>query len=120
VAHHLDGDGVRDSGGEHESCRAVSELMEPDVRKTGPPSETCSRPACEEHLSTGTPGMCWNPYRQGREAMAKVSPYYSSNPSDPDVYHDHDDCPTGQQIPPQNKLPGTGGYRRCHQCEAKG
>ncbi len=24
--------------------------------------------------------------------------YHSSNPSDPDVYHDDDDCPTGQQI----------------------
>lgn len=33
------------------------------------------------------------------EAMAKISPCHSSNPSDPDVYHDHDDCPTGQQIP---------------------
>jgi hypothetical protein len=52
--------------------------------------------------------------------MAKVAPYYSSNPSDPDVYHDHDDCPTGQQIPPANRTPGTGGYRRCQQCTAMG
>ena len=28
--------------------------------------------------------------------MAKVSPYHSSDPTDPDVYHDHDDCPSGQ------------------------
>jgi hypothetical protein len=48
--------------------------------------------------------------------MAKVSPYHSSNPSDPDVYHDHDNCPTGQQIPPQNKMPGTG----CEQCGRQG
>lgn len=51
--------------------------------------------------------------------MSKVTAYHSSNPSDPDVYHDYDDCPTGQQIPPQNKVPGTGGYRRCMQCIEK-
>ena len=50
----------------------------------------------------------------------KVPAYHSKNPSDPDVYHDHSDCPTGQQIPSYNKLPGTGGFRRCAQCVAKG
>jgi hypothetical protein len=48
--------------------------------------------------------------------VAKVAPYHSSNPSDPDVYHDHDDCPSGQQIPPQNRQGGTGGYPRCKHC----
>lgn len=48
--------------------------------------------------------------------MAKVSACHSTNPSDPDVYHHHDDCPTGQQIPPANRASGTGGYRRCEQC----
>jgi hypothetical protein len=43
----------------------------------------------------------------------KVSAYHSINPSDPDVYHDHDDCPEGQQIPAYNKRQGTNGYRRC-------
>lgn len=52
--------------------------------------------------------------------MAKVAPYHSSNPSDPDVYHDHDNCPTGQQIPAANKESGTGGYRKCKQCEEMG
>jgi hypothetical protein len=51
--------------------------------------------------------------------MAKVAPYHSTNPADPDVYHDYDDCPTGQQIPESNKESGTGGYRRCKQCEDK-
>ena len=37
----------------------------------------------------------------------KVSAYHSSNPSDPDVYHDHDNCPTGEQIPAHNRVPGT-------------
>lgn len=50
----------------------------------------------------------------------KTNPYYSSNPSDPDVYHDHSDCPTGQQIPPANRRDGTKGYRRCDQCKNKG
>lgn len=32
--------------------------------------------------------------------MSKVGNYYSNNPSDPDVYHDQSNCPSGQQIPP--------------------
>jgi len=50
----------------------------------------------------------------------KVQPYYSINPSDPDVYHDHDNCPTGQQIPAYNRRNGTGGYRKCEQCQKMG
>ena len=46
----------------------------------------------------------------------KVYPYYSSNPSDPDVHHDHDDCVSGKQIPAKNKMTGTNGYRRCEHC----
>lgn len=49
----------------------------------------------------------------------KVSAYHSSNPSDPDVYHDHSDCPTGQQIPARNNVSGTGGFPRCKQCRDK-
>ena len=52
--------------------------------------------------------------------MTKVNSYHSSNPSDPDVYHDHNDCPTGQQIPPATRLSGTRGYRHCKQCTDKG
>jgi hypothetical protein len=47
----------------------------------------------------------------------KVPYYYSTNPSDPDVYHWHDDCPTGKQIPSQNKANGKpAGYRECKDC----
>jgi hypothetical protein len=43
--------------------------------------------------------------------------YHSSNPSDPDVYHDSDTCPTGQQIPAKNRVPGKrDGNRPCKQC----
>jgi len=48
--------------------------------------------------------------------MATVSAYHPTNLSDPDVYHDHDNCPTEQQIPSHNKAPGTNGYRKCKQC----
>ena len=57
--------------------------------------------------------------RTDEEHSMKVSSYHSSNDSDPDVYHDYDNCPTGQQIPSYNKLSGTGGYLRCKQCVAK-
>ena len=49
--------------------------------------------------------------------MAKVPAYHSTNPSDPDVYHDRDDCPAGKQIPAKNRESGKGGYRRCKKCE---
>jgi len=52
--------------------------------------------------------------------MSKVAPYHSSNPADPDVYHDHDDCPPGSLIPPANRVNGTGGYRRCEKCVGMG
>lgn len=50
----------------------------------------------------------------------KTSAYHSSHQSDPDVYHDHSDCPSGQQIPQQNRLSGTGGYPRCGHCKNMG
>ena len=56
----------------------------------------------------------------GKGANMKVSAYYSINPSDPDVYHDHDDCPEGQQIPARNKSAGTNHYRRCLSCTKMG
>lgn len=52
--------------------------------------------------------------------VAKVSPYHSSNPTDPDVYHDHDDCPPGRQIPARNRVGGKGNNRRCEKCAAMG
>jgi len=50
----------------------------------------------------------------------KVNPYYSSNPAPPLVYHDHSDCPEGQQIPAANKRSGTNGYPRCKSCQKMG
>ena len=47
-----------------------------------------------------------------------VGPYYSTNPSDPDVHHTHDDCPSGKQIPPRNRVNGTGGRRLCKTCDS--
>lgn len=51
--------------------------------------------------------------------MAKVNPYHSSDPTDPDVYHDYDNCPAGVRIPWQNRRAGKGGNRRCKRCEDK-
>ncbi len=50
----------------------------------------------------------------------KTTAYHSSNPSDPDVHHDHSNCPSGQQIPAHNRLSGTGGYHRCGHCKNMG
>ena len=48
--------------------------------------------------------------------MAQVPAFHSSNPSDPDVHHVCSNCPPGQQIPPANKVSGTGGQRLCQVC----
>lgn len=42
--------------------------------------------------------------------------YYSTDPRDPRVYHDYSDCPSGQQIKPQNHVWGDGGLPRCGSC----
>lgn len=49
----------------------------------------------------------------------RVPAYHSSNPSDPDVHHVYNDCPTGRQIPVGNRQSGTGGYRMCKHCSGQ-
>ena len=50
----------------------------------------------------------------------KTTAHHSSNPSDPDVYHDHSNCSSGQQMPAHNRLSGTGGHPRCGHCSIMG
>ena len=49
--------------------------------------------------------------------MAKVAPFHSKKPNDPNVYHDNNSCTEGNNIEPQNKVSGTGGRRKCKSCE---
>ena len=52
--------------------------------------------------------------------MAKVSPYHTNSPEYPprhrNVYHDHDDCPTGREIKREHRVAGTGNRPRCDDC----
>lgn len=48
--------------------------------------------------------------------MAKVSPWHSIEPSDPQVYHDDTSCKTGNAIQTINRRGGTGNKPRCQQC----
>lgn len=48
----------------------------------------------------------------------RVAPYHSTNESDPDVYHVHDNCPSGKQIPAKNRETGTNGWPLCKRCSA--
>jgi hypothetical protein len=50
----------------------------------------------------------------------RTSPYHSSDPRDPRVYHDYSDCPNGEQISPSNKRQGTGNLPRCGTCQNLG
>jgi hypothetical protein len=52
--------------------------------------------------------------------MAKVPPYHTiteEKPEQRDVYHDHDDCPDGRRIKPENRRSGTAGRPRCDECK---
>lgn len=71
-------------------------------------------------MSEASSRVLGNATSTAKETAVKVSAYHSSNPSDPDVYHDHSDCPSGQQIPARNRVPGEGGYRRCVHCTSMG
>jgi len=43
--------------------------------------------------------------------------YHSINPSDPDVWHDNENCPSGKQIPAKNRRAGKGSYtKKCQRC----
>lgn len=52
-----------------------------------------------------------------RSNVMRVSPYYSINPSDPDVHHVYNDCVSGKLIPLHNKRTGTHNYRMCDHCK---
>ena len=52
--------------------------------------------------------------------MSKVAEFYSVNevkkPEDKRVHHNDSSCPPGRDIPPNERQPGTGGYRLCDDC----
>ena len=52
----------------------------------------------------------------------KVNPYHSVNedakPETDRVYHTHNDCRSGRDIPDNERRKGVGGYRKCKHCVA--
>jgi hypothetical protein len=49
--------------------------------------------------------------------MARVSPFHSSQETDNNAYHICDNCVSGINIKPWNKVKGQGGKERCGMCE---
>jgi hypothetical protein len=53
--------------------------------------------------------------------MPPVSAFHSVNeagkPSDKRVHHNNSSCPSGRDIPQNERRTGTGGYRLCKDCE---
>lgn len=51
----------------------------------------------------------------------RVAPFHSVNetkkPIEDRVYHNNNACPSGRDIPRQERLPGNGGYRQCKHCK---
>jgi hypothetical protein len=52
--------------------------------------------------------------------MSLVSPFYSVNealkPVEDRVYHNNSACGPGREIKPEDRRPGTNGYRLCKDC----
>jgi len=58
---------------------------------------------------------------KGRAMAIPSAPYHSTNPTDPDVYHEFSDCPNGKQIPAENCASGKGvGNDLCGTCQNMG
>ncbi len=55
-------------------------------------------------------------YTENTEYVMRVAAYHSINPTDPDVHHVHDNCPSGQQTPAHNRQPGPNGWPLCKHC----
>ena len=48
----------------------------------------------------------------------KVNPFHSKKPGT-EVYHNNNRCTEGNNIEPENKVPGTGGLRLCESCKER-
>jgi hypothetical protein len=48
--------------------------------------------------------------------MPKVQAFHTTTPEEPAVYHDNSVCADGKRIKQENKVTGTGGRRRCDEC----
>lgn len=48
--------------------------------------------------------------------MARVAAFHSKLPGT-EVYHDDNSCTVGNNIETINRVPGTGGLRRCSTCK---
>ncbi len=48
--------------------------------------------------------------------IGKVDPWHSVKP-EAEVYHNHTDCNTGNNIESEYRRPGTGGKRLCFECK---
>jgi hypothetical protein len=55
---------------------------------------------------------------EGTEAVMAMpsDPYYSTDLTEPRVYHVFADCPNGEQIDLDNWASGTGGLPKCGTC----
>jgi hypothetical protein len=53
--------------------------------------------------------------------MPKIADFHSINEikklAHRRVHHNNSACPPGRDIPQKQRLPGTGGYRLCEDCE---
>ena len=78
-------------------------------------TKTCGNVTPLTHGGAGQPES----HREEVNTMAKVSPFHSKLPGT-NRYHDDNLCTEGNNIEPQNKVPGTGGHPKCARCKELG
>jgi hypothetical protein len=53
----------------------------------------------------------------GQPEETTMADYHTSEPEEPEVYHDNDDCPSGKQIKSEHRVTGRGtGRSHCQRC----
>jgi hypothetical protein len=48
--------------------------------------------------------------------LLKVRPFHTTEPEDPEVYHDDSECPYGKNIKPEHIAYGIDGRDKCSWC----
>jgi hypothetical protein len=66
---------------------------------------------------------CGDPHFQNGDYQVKVNPYHSAKeiekPVGQRVYHTQNDCQSGRDILPKDKVQGRSNYRKCEHCAKK-
>jgi len=74
-------------------------------------------PGHERKSGTGDYRLCKHCEKHAAAAFHSV--HEAAKPAGKRVHHNHKSCPSGKEIPANERVSGTGGYRLCKHCEQR-